>query len=296
MSTDSARWCGLFLLTSSSCQQVAGISHREYASAVEEEDAGASEVPTLALCTSYCDETLANCTDELAVYSAREGCMGVCMAMPAGAVGEADGQHSVVCRLNQARLARASGEASFYCPRADVGGAALMPGGTRCGSDCESYCQLSDTLCPENTVPDCVQKCTGLPSHTAAYHSYAGDSLQCRLAHLGAATLDPDAHCPHTTLAPQPGDAPCDSKPDAEPNCRDFCRLVMVACEGEDAAYASREQCLSVCASLEKGVASDTSGDTLGCRRHHAYAAFSDPSACTAASPSGGDVCRAESR
>lgn len=64
----------------------------------------------------------------------------------------------------------------------------------------------------------------------------------------------------------------------------------------ERSVYESDAQCISVCAALPAGLAKETTGDSLACRRWRAYAALLDPQTqCTSAGPladgPGGNPC-----
>jgi hypothetical protein len=74
--------------------------------------------------------------------------------------------------------------------------------------------------------------------------------------------------------------------------CGAYCTAVMTYCTGTNAQYPSFDSCLGACAPLPLGNASDTSGDTLGCRGHYAVLAQSSPAtACAnAGATGGGDV------
>ena len=70
------------------------------------------------------------------------------------------------------------------------------------------------------------------------------------------------------------------------------CRVIGVACTGEFSEYASDEECLATCATLEPGSFEDTASDTIGCRLYHAYNALCVPDPhCSHAGPSGGGKC-----
>jgi hypothetical protein len=100
-----------------------------------------------------------------------------------------------------------------------------------------------------------------------------------------------DAHPTDASLSDAvSSDAAIDVSFDA-PNtpCGAYCAAIMTYCTGANAQYPSFESCLGACAPLPLGTASDTSGDTLGCRAHYAAQAQSSPAtACANAGPTGG--------
>ncbi|HVY46543.1 MAG TPA: hypothetical protein VHB21_11720 [Minicystis sp.] len=79
----------------------------------------------------------------------------------------------------------------------------------------------------------------------------------------------------------------------AKPDCATLCDEAMKNCTGDDAVYVSAAVCEAVCADLPVGAASDTSGDTVGCRVYHAGApAKMDPALhCQHAGPGGAGYC-----
>jgi hypothetical protein len=52
-------------------------------------------------------------------------------------------------------------------------------------------------------------------------------------------------------------------------NCTDYCGLVMSTCTGMYAQYQTAQECMNACALLPLGMATDTSGDSIGCRIYH---------------------------
>jgi hypothetical protein len=106
---------------------------------------------------------------------------------------------------------------------------------------------------------------------------------------------------------PMISDAAIDARP-LTLDCETYCNEIQANCAGPNAQYASTAQCRATCESFAVGTSTvtDTSGNTLGCRIHHAsappmvtpaaYCASAGPGGdlITATSPafcSGGDVC-----
>lgn len=75
--------------------------------------------------------------------------------------------------------------------------------------------------------------------------------------------------------------------------CKSYCDVVMDACTGDDAVYANREQCLSVCAALDPGDPQEFRNEnTLACRARQADAAKDEPKGyCRSAGPGGNGQC-----
>jgi hypothetical protein len=81
--------------------------------------------------------------------------------------------------------------------------------------------------------------------------------------------------------------------PGPEPSCAKYCDLVMGSCAGDQAQYASRAECLEVCAHLPAGDAGDIESNTVACRQYYAGspARTNAGGYCLAAGPFGGGVC-----
>ena len=182
--------------TLASCQQVIGIQDAN----LDPLSAGA---PTL--CETYCDTVAANCTGNVAVYTTNDVCLGFCGHLAVGTAGDEQGD-STECRLTQADNAARTGEPNVHCPIAGPAG-----GGT-CGSNCDAYCTVFQQECADRfnqayadlaaCQTDCQANIPDLGTYNANMSS--GNSVQCRLWHLTAASLDPGVHCPHAA-----GEAPC---------------------------------------------------------------------------------------
>ena len=207
----------LTLLTA--CAKVAGIEGAELDPGVAG-TGGSSSVPDGgAACDSYCNLVMTACTDSNAQYSTRDVCMGVCSKLPAGTPQDVL-QNTVGCRSNQARLAAQVGgsEAAANCVAAGPGGNDV------CGSNCNGYCQLLlnackcqifDQSCPADfaytfvSLDDCITKCKALAT-VGDYNATqaGGNSINCRLYHVSAATVDPNTHCLHAVGSAPAGQTP----------------------------------------------------------------------------------------
>jgi hypothetical protein len=74
--------------------------------------------------------------------------------------------------------------------------------------------------------------------------------------------------------------------------CTDYCAVVMSACKGEDAVYATLGQCLGVCALLDPGDPEEPRGNTVACRAGQADNAVAEPKGyCRSAGPGGNGEC-----
>jgi hypothetical protein len=86
-----------------------------------------------------------------------------------------------------------------------------------------------------------------------------------------------------------------DAEAGATLDCMTYCTAVAANCTGGNAQYQNTAECLAACAFFPVGTASDTTGDTLGCRTYHAGLAMSAPVPhCWHAGPFGFGACGAQ--
>lgn len=156
---------------------------------------GASIDPTDGPCSDYCRLVMRNCTGANLQYSAIDNCEATCATMDVGDQDDTTG-NTIECRTFWAAIAEGDKTA---CGKAGPGGAG------QCGTDCESFCAATLSICadeltqPYGSQAECVSACAGFataPAYTA--NVIDGDSLACRIYHMTAASTDPDIHCPHT--------------------------------------------------------------------------------------------------
>jgi hypothetical protein len=145
-------------------------------------------------CALYCETVLSNCQGEHAVYASPEICTATCAFFEPGTAGDASG-NTVACRTRHATLARSTGEPGSHCPAAGPGGDGS------CGSNCEGYCTVFMRACLDffgsqaACLDDCASAVPDLGGFDTSFTS--GNSLQCRLYHVSAASVDPATHCHH---------------------------------------------------------------------------------------------------
>lgn len=77
------------------------------------------------------------------------------------------------------------------------------------------------------------------------------------------------------------------------PDCTSYCTASLANCASMEPQYSDMASCLGTCAAFTPGSASDTSGNTLGCRLYHTTAAASLPGMehCLHGGPAGYGVC-----
>jgi hypothetical protein len=150
------------------------------------------DAPPLSLdCASYCTAILDACGGALAQYESMADCLGMCEHLPVGALGQTVG-NTLGCRVYHTEFARQ--DPDTHCEHAGPGG------GTICGaSSCEGFCSVAPIICPTQWQANtCATRCGMLTSTPPYSINSTGDTLECRLYHLTAATTDAATHCPHT--------------------------------------------------------------------------------------------------
>jgi hypothetical protein len=171
-------------------------------------DAGLDPPPS---CAKYCDLVMANCTGKSAQYASSDECLAFCRHLPLVEPTRGADQKeaaSVACRQYWADgPARTSPET--YCL------AAGPFGGNACGDRCTTFCTVLLSACsPDGGIiayasqPECATACAGFSYRydtadgggEGPYGPQNGDTLNCRLYWLRAATNDPQK-C--TVLGPQ---------------------------------------------------------------------------------------------
>jgi hypothetical protein len=307
------RFTGLLLLAAGafaalSCESVAGI--KDYRLCDEQ----------CQRCETFCGEVGSSCTGSNQVYLNATQCNGMCSSMDLGNFDEFTQDNTVACRTQKAEAAGNEVEDAEKvpdCQAASPTGGNDDTGVNNCyapGTDgaCETYCKTYPHVCPSiPLLDDCVNACAGL-HHAGSFNltdNYTGDTLECRLVHLSAATQDPKTHCPHARFAADYESAgfPCTNLDDGSnpPNCADYCQLVTAVCSDTLAVYESNAQCLAVCQAQNNELAiatqfppgknADDSGNSIACRKYHTYNAAtpvagidSRPVHCPHAGPGGG--------
>ena len=177
---------------------------RKDSSAVDPAEAGAAlgeDSPSVESCTKYCTLVMGSCTGDDAQYASTEECLAFCGHLPPDPVAAASnsrGSPSLACRQYWADSpARTNPRSSCL--------AAGPFGGNVCGDRCTAFCDVLLDACGAETTnavygdqPDCASACAGFTYVDAGTDGGgeapdgpdAGDSLNCRLYHLRAATLD----------------------------------------------------------------------------------------------------------
>jgi hemoglobin len=160
------------------------------------------------LCDTYCDLASTNCSGDNVIDWGTGDCQAACAAYPADAEEGATGGNSVQCRIYHLGVAGSDGDtsAAVHCPHGSVDG-----GGVCADAEptlCDTYCDLAETNCTGDNVIDfgtdgCQASCALYPAD-GEDGAAGGDSVQCRIYHLGVAGSDGDTsaavHCPHGSV------------------------------------------------------------------------------------------------
>jgi hypothetical protein len=156
--------------------------------------------PKIGECQDYCDLMLRHCKGAVSQYSDSGACLATCEAMPVGDPVTHAG-NTIACRTFAAAAAELSPTTPPACTIAGPGGDGV------CGNNCESFCALADQICTGSnqqfvSIADCMTVCNGfLPDPPFDSGQVSGNTFECRLYHLTAASLTPETHCPHIIAA-----------------------------------------------------------------------------------------------
>jgi len=147
-------------------------------------------------CENYCYTMGVTCPVQAAGASP---CSGFCSTIPVGNITDVGGD-TVDCRIYHANNANVTGDVT-HCLHA------TPSGGGVCGSLCTVYCDLAQSVCTGslalyNSTATCMTACASLNS-TGLPGDATGNTLQCRIYHIGAAVALANAtyHCPHGAVS-----------------------------------------------------------------------------------------------
>jgi len=150
-------------------------------------------------CENYCAIVMNACTGNNSAYADMATCLAFCSSLPSGNITDTTG-NSIDCRIYHAEASKVLALPDVHCPHA------THSGGNQCGTWCEVYCQLATTVCTGNLSlftdkATCMTACGGL-ALTGKAGDTTGNSVQCRIYHIGAAmALNlKDVHCPHGNI------------------------------------------------------------------------------------------------
>ena len=153
-------------------------------------------------CAAYCDKITTACTGTNAQYTSKDDCLKQCgtnYGFPAGTGADTSGD-TIGCRTYHAGVAGTDAPSAVtHCPHAGASG------GNTCGAWCDVYCDTVQRNCVgANKVytdaTTCKAACAAFPT-TGKPNDTAGNTVQCRIYHAGAAGADAASatlHCPHT--------------------------------------------------------------------------------------------------
>jgi hypothetical protein len=179
--------CRIYHVTVASGSQALADAHCAHASASGYDQCGSR-------CENYCQIVPKTCPAPNLVANNDAACLSYCGGNPDG-IFNATGGNSKDCRIYHALAASSLNDRAVHCPHAS------HSGGTQCGSYCEVYCALAATACTGSrqlfTTPAlCMSACAGYAA-TGKPGDTTGNTVQCRIYHLGAALSNATLHCPH---------------------------------------------------------------------------------------------------
>ncbi len=232
-------------------------------------------------CTAYCATITANCTGGAAQYESEAACIEFCQGNSlTWATGTGTGADQIGNTLGCRQFHAGAASNDDHCKHAGPTGGAV------CGSYCDVYCDAAMANCTSGNAlygdrAECLAACDQIPD-IGEVNAPSGDSIQCRLYHLGAAKGDPGVHCAHGGYS---GANQCGTW------CQVYCDLMDRNCSSE---YSGAATCDTACGAFPAGGAiDDAEGDTVQCRIFHAAAAASDDVHCNHASEdSTADTCQ----
>ncbi|OGQ09969.1 MAG: hypothetical protein A2138_20810 [Deltaproteobacteria bacterium RBG_16_71_12] len=231
-------------------------------------------------CAAYCASVTANCSGGAAQYESEAACVEFCNAnnltWGTGTTADAAG-NTLGCRQYHAGAAANDDHCLHAGPT----------GGSVCGTYCDVYCDAAMGNCTDANAQygdrdSCLAACAIIPAG-GEVNTPSGDSVQCRLFHLGAAKGDPAGHCAASGAT---GANACGTW------CNVYCDVMDEVCPDE---YTGAADCDSACGEFgDDGAINDAEGDTVQCRLYHAGAAAADNSHCAhAGADSTADTCGA---
>jgi hypothetical protein len=237
-----------------------------------EEDTSSPVAPS---CAEYCDLFMASCALSPEFANGTD-CLKYCETfgqIPAGVAG-ADSGNSLGCRITELEKATADG---FDGKMIDSCRAAGPSGGNVCGTWCENYCHLAIKNCSDEptffeTFNECTEACSQFPTD-GEVASAKGDTVQCRIYHLGVAGDDlsggAGVHCPHGSVA---GTGACEP-PDPKELCADYCSSYLATCPLDLLGvkpYETEDECLNLCGGLAPdGKEGASTGGSIQCLNYH---------------------------
>lgn len=158
-------------------------------------------------CESYCLAYEDTCSAIEADYSSVRACTDFCedgAQWAAGSDGDQAG-NTVGCRIYHTEAAAAPGaNVQFHCRHAGITGDRI------CGSLCENYCHLVQSICTGDNAQyasfeTCTEQCQGLTPGSGipddgVPNDTTGNTIQCRMYHatVGYLTEGQATHCPHS--------------------------------------------------------------------------------------------------
>lgn len=230
-------------------------------------------------CEYYCATVTATCTGGAAQYDNEAACLASCTAnnltWAVGTNADTVG-NTLGCRQYHAGAAANDDHCLHAGPT----------GGGVCGGYCDVYCDAAGANCAAANVlygdrNTCLAACATFPTD-GNVNAPDGNSVQCRVYHLGAAKAEPAVHCSHAGAS---GANVCGAW------CEVYCDIMAVNCPD---AYDDRDACVTACGGFPvvSSTVNVSTGDSVQCRLYHADAAANDAHCDHASVESTADTCQ----
>ena len=233
--------------------------------------------------TEFCKDLFDVCPGSTG-WADQAACVTGAQQMMNGESGATSG-NTLSCRAYH--LTAAKSNPATHCPHASMDGGGVCVGEVPVSDFCRDFIEACPGDSAWATSGTCGEGAGNLIRGEEG--ALSGDSLECRIYHLGAQKAGiPGPHCDH---AGSTGGGVCFTETH-DRFCTDFGRT----CTGLLDSTMTFEQCLAGAQTMVSGTEGSTAGDTFECRRYHLGAAIADVAPGTAAhcdhaSPSGGEVC-----
>lgn len=232
-------------------------------------------------CATYCASVTANCFyGGAAQYQDEATCVAFCEAGTlAWAVGTADKAGAAANTLGCRQFHAGAADNDDHCLHAGP------TGGGVCGAYCDVYCDAAMANCTAGNAlyadrDSCLAACGNLPAN-GVVNAADGNSVQCRLFHLGAAKADAAGHCAHGGPT---GANVCGTW------CEVYCDTMSMTCPDEQPGGAA---CEAACSAFPaSGAIGAAEGDSVQCRLYHASAAANDAHCDHASAESTAGTCQ----
>lgn len=251
--------------------------------------------------TDFCNDYTSLCPSDPAWGTSASECTRIASNLAVSAVSPAAGPevsgNTLGCRVYHLGVAASQSSQSardLHCGHASSTGRQVCVGHPAVLQFCSSFISTCGTQMGWADESECADTAEQLIR--GDLNDASGDTLECRIYHLGVArnstaASDRDFHCGHASAA---GNDVCVETPTSRQFCDDF----ITTCGTSEGDWATTDQCQAAQLSTIAGADGATSGDTTACRMYHLGVAKMRNGIgahlrthCSHASSNGGGVC-----